>query len=882
MSKNCQYSQTSFPGAIYMKIFTSLLLSIFCISAAYSADPLEKRILSNGMTLITQEDHSRDIIALLTYVDGGNRTETPELSGLSHYFEHLIFRGGTDKQAELEMRKKFKALGTFYGYTFEDGTCYYIVVPSANLPDALDRYCDVMLNLKITEARTEVERGIVLEEFSQSYFDIPGGMTYYNLYQTAFTQHPYGMTTIGDTGAVKAATMETFQKFYDERYTPDQLVTAAVGNFETEELLAEIEKTFGQHSAGNRSFESGIIEPPQTEFRQVNHFMPISSVHFAAGFHIMPYSSPEYPALEVLNHFLADYPAGILNSRLSQEKGLFSYIYSWMDKTKDPGLWLIGGELQPEKLDEGMTSFFETIADVIEKELTEARISSAQGELIRAYKENRESFMRRAESYAFYELASNLSLEGLYEERIKSVTIDDIKALAKRILKAENTTLSLVLPENTEPPEGNRWAAGLTVQTADIAAESGGWQPVQEFTLRNGAVLLLQKDESSTMASLEIIVRGGLWAEPAGKEGIAEFLCRLQTRGTLEFDGEYFSSILGKYGIALTAGNEGDYSRISVNSTAEAFTKAVEMGMFALTRTGFRDEDIESVRNEMLTEIKSIPDRTYDYTRQEFDHLLYQNSVYQRSILGTDVSIKSIDKFDLETYMKELYCGGNIIITVTGNFSKSKVVTLLTELGGEIDAGDIFQYNVAKEPPAKKKNVKIIDKDRAQTTYNMGWTIPPATSEHYLPLTFAQKMLGSTMFFRFVYKEGICYRMWTRNTENIGYGKFWFETGISPNNYNFSQTEVLQEFSDYLNEKITEEVLSDAKAECIQTLLLVNETTGARASWIGKHYLLGYGPDYLFRYPHLVNSATAKDVRKAVKKYLKPDGYTLLVVGKVE
>ena len=165
-----------------MKQLISLIITLFLFPALLLSAPPEKRILSNGLILITQEDHSRNLISICGYVNGGGRTESPDLAGLSHYFEHLIFRGGTFKQDELEMRKAFLSLGKFYGYTYEDATCYYITVPPENLPEALDRYVDVLLNLELNEKKVETERGIVLAEFGQSYFDVPSGMAYFNLY----------------------------------------------------------------------------------------------------------------------------------------------------------------------------------------------------------------------------------------------------------------------------------------------------------------------------------------------------------------------------------------------------------------------------------------------------------------------------------------------------------------------------------------------------------------------------------------------------------------------------------------------------------------------------------------------------------------------------
>ena len=861
---------------------TTLLFIVFLTAASLFAAPLEKRILANGMTVITQEDHSRELVSICTYVSGGSRTETPELSGLTHYFEHLIFRGGTSNQAELEMRKKFLALGKFYGYTFDDGTCYYITVPPENLPEALFRYCDVLLNLELTEKRVETERGIVLEEFSQSYFDVPSGMAYYNLYQTAFTNHPYGQTVIGDSAVVRGATMETFRKFYRERYTPDKFILAAVGDFNTESLLREIEATFGKFPGSGRSFELNKIEPPQNGFRTVNHRMPISQVYFSLGFHILPFSSPEFPALEILDQALFGWPDGVLIDKLRRQSGLFGTLGSWLDRTKDPGLWVIYGDLKPEKAEEAFTTLFSELKNIAINGLTPAEMETAKGALIREYKSSRESLFRRAEALCLYELSSNISLEGQYEERIKSVSCEEIVRLAGRILTPQNATLSLVLPDSMEAPLSAKWGETLRAPIIIKVITKTETHSVEEIILNNGLTLLLQPEPTSEMASMEIFVRGGLWAEPEGLEGTADFLCRILIRGTLEMTGSEFSQMTGRLGLSLSATAEADYCRMSLNSTAEVFLRGVELAGLAFTRPGFNNEDIESIRREILAEIESMGDQTYSLTRQEFNALLYEKNPYQRPIHGYAKSVEGISSRDLKSFHEDVFCGRNIVIAAVGNFKIGEMIGMTEEIFGEIDQGKFFDYKPQKESSPDKSLVKILPKERAQITYNLGWTAPSIKSKDYLQMRLAALMLNKRMFFRFVYEEGICYRMWTRYTDRIGPGKFWFETGISPDNYDFSRTEVLKEFNGFLKEPITEEMLTDAVSESIQRMKLGTETSSDRAQLIAKYYLYGFGPDYLYRYPAMMKGIKAKAVKKAVKKYLKPNKYTMIVVGKVE
>lgn len=865
-----------------MRYYLGLHFIFILLLFVFSSVAAEKRVMSNGAILITEEDHSRDIVAVLTYVDGGARTETPELSGLSHYFEHLIFRGGTSMQAELETRKKFLALGKFYGYTFEDGTCYYIVVPTKNLREAMERYSDVLLNLKLTEEKVETERGIVLEEFSQSYFDVPSGMAYYYLYRTAFTVHPYGQTVIGDSAVVRSATLDIFQRFYNERYTPDNFVIAAVGDFDTDELTAEIERTFGGRASGNLDLELDKVEPPQKEFRWVNHRMPINTVHFALGFHIPAFSALEFPALEVLNQALTASENSRLNMELVRERELFTYLSSWVDRTKDPGLWMIYGNLSPENVDRAFLALFTALGEAAERGLTFSELESAKKELVREYKSSRESFFKRSESLCFYELTSSLALEGLYEQRITGLDAGYAARQARRIIRPQNATLSIVIPENMALGDPAVWVKPMRVSPSVSKTEKSEKAGVQEIRLANGAILLLSPNESAQTAAMEILVKGGLWVEPEGQEGIADFLCRLLTRGTLDLEGREFSRLTGDLGVQITAEADWDFCRLSMQSTLDVFIQGLELAILAFTRPGLREEDVENVRREIIADIGSVQDRTYDFTRQEFDQILYRKNPYGRPVNGYEAAVEKISVEDLRGFHKSNFCGENIIVSVAGNFNPSAAASLLTELMGEIKRGGKARITPQMEAFPKEPLIKVIPKERAQTTYNLGWTAPPAGHKDFLPMSIARNMLSKRMFFRFVYEEGICYRMWTRYSENIGPGKFWFETGISPDNYAFSRDEVLKEFAGFLREPMTEEMLRDAVEESIQRMKIETETPSDRAFSLAKYYILEFGADYVDNYEDKISMISIKDVMKAVKKYLRKDKYTLLVVGKTE
>jgi predicted Zn-dependent peptidase len=181
----------------YKQVILFLLLFFLPLPCfALPGSPVKVHSLDNGMQVITKEEHSKNLVAINIYVKVGSRTEYPEISGLSHYYEHLIFRGGTDKQKELETRKAFQSLGQFFGFTSEDVTCYYMVAPKENLDEALWRYADAVMNLKVTQEKIESERQVVLEEFNMDE-DQPDYYSWLLLEKSAYRRWTYMQSRLG-------------------------------------------------------------------------------------------------------------------------------------------------------------------------------------------------------------------------------------------------------------------------------------------------------------------------------------------------------------------------------------------------------------------------------------------------------------------------------------------------------------------------------------------------------------------------------------------------------------------------------------------------------------------------------------------------------------
>ena len=314
----------------FLRLASALVLAAATVlvprGVAHAAAPVHQEVLSNGLTLLLQEDHAKPLVGVCIFVKGGSRTEPPVLSGLSHYYEHLIFRGGSAKQAELQFRKEMQRIGDESGgYTTNDYTCFGFTAPTQNLDEALWRSVDAWMGLQLTQAKVDKERQVVMEEYNQGE-DRPDYKVYYQIERLMFRDHPYKRDTIGLKDVIQHATLATFRTFYDERYVPNQMILAVVGDFDAKTMRSKLAKAFAAYKRGKDDFEQGLTEKPQTEFRIGVESMKTQSTWTYLGFHMPSYSDPDTPALTVLASLLGKGNSSRLYKALKERENLVTSV----------------------------------------------------------------------------------------------------------------------------------------------------------------------------------------------------------------------------------------------------------------------------------------------------------------------------------------------------------------------------------------------------------------------------------------------------------------------------------------------------------------------------------------------------------------------------
>jgi len=366
-----------------------LALLAFASSDVAGADPgiddpaarVRTTRLENGLTVLTLEDRSTPVVSLQLWVRVGSRDET-RYTGLAHLFEHLMFKGSKHVAAEQHARLIQARGGEVNAYTSNDFTVFFEDVTPETLPLAIALEGERVANLDISEEKFQSEREVVLEERRLRTEDDPEGRAFEALMALAFTAHPYRTPVIGWRSDVEAATAQVARDFFATYYVPNNLWLVIVGDFDTEQTLAQVREAFGALAPREPIPRNPTREPEQRgERRQLVH-MDVRSPILAGAWHAPASGHPDAEALDVASQILSGGRSSRLYRRLVHEgqKALGAEGAYW--ELADAGLFYAFASVRPDaKIEDVERLFLAEIARLRTQLVSERELEKAKRQL---------------------------------------------------------------------------------------------------------------------------------------------------------------------------------------------------------------------------------------------------------------------------------------------------------------------------------------------------------------------------------------------------------------------------------------------------------------------------------------------------------------------
>lgn len=407
--------------------------------------------LANGLTVILREVHSAPVISWWVAYRVGSRNERTGQTGISHWLEHMMFKG-TPKYEQGELDRLIdRAGGQWNAFTSMDHTMYYETLPADQIDLALDAEADRMMNAMFDPEETESERTVVISERRDNE-NSPTFWLNEEVRAAAFRVHGYHHAIIGDMTDLYSMTRDDLIGHYGDYYRPSNAVAVAVGDFDTDAMLAKIEHYYGDLPAGPTPKPFVRPEPEQLGERRVIVERPGHTAFVRVGYRVPAATEKDWFTMVMLDSILSG-PGGNIDNKTSRlyrrlvVPGIAAGISGSVEETIDPYLYQIGATVS-----EGRTTA-ETEALILAEIERLQQDGIAAQELEKAKKQARAAFAYATERVTnqAYWLAQSAMLGDVgwfdsYLKRLDEVTVDDIQSVAQRYLTASGRVVGWLLP----------------------------------------------------------------------------------------------------------------------------------------------------------------------------------------------------------------------------------------------------------------------------------------------------------------------------------------------------------------------------------------------------------------------------------------------------
>jgi predicted Zn-dependent peptidase len=412
-----------------------------------------KTVLSNGIKVITEEIPYLKSVSIGLWVTTGSRDERPHENGISHFIEHLLFKG-TERRTALDIAKEIDSVGgTLNAFTGREYTCFYAKVIDKNLRLAMDLLSDIFLHSLLDEKDVEKERMVILQEIKMVE-DTPDDYVHDLFNRTCWGDHPLGFPICGTVDRVQSFTRNQIEEFFRTHYQSDRIIVCAAGNLRHQEVVDLTEATFGRMPKASQTRER--VKPLSISTTRISK-RDLEQVHFCLGTHGLHYNHSLRFASYVLNTILG----GGMSSRLFQEirenRGLAYSVYSYLPTYIDTGLVVVYAGTDQNSFEEAFELILKEFRKLKSEPFKNGELKIAKeqlkGNLLLSLESSDNLMTRLAKNEIYFEAYQTVEsiLKGIDE-----VDEQMVKQLASHLFDEQHFCLTVLGPMDGSPLKGNR------------------------------------------------------------------------------------------------------------------------------------------------------------------------------------------------------------------------------------------------------------------------------------------------------------------------------------------------------------------------------------------------------------------------------------------
>ncbi|MCE5324736.1 insulinase family protein [bacterium] len=894
-------------------IVLAIIFQALVISCAWGqASGVVETKLDNGLVVLTKEVHAAPVFTAQVWFKVGSRNEHTGITGISHMLEHMLFNSSKNyKRGEISSMIR-KRGGIENAATWTDFTYYWQLLSSDNLEFSMKTLAERVGNALLLKDEFANERTVVLSEL-QGDENNPGWLVYRDNMSTAFMAHPYQWPVIGWESDVRNIDVSQLRAYYYTYYHPNNATLVLVGDFNTQKALALVKKYFGDKPKKQLPRPVYTTEPPQKGERDVVVRQEGSTQRIILTYHIPDINDPDSYPLMVLDQVIS----GGRASRLYQsmvESGLATSAWSNAGIRKDPCLFFIGATAR-----QGID------ADALEKELinqieklkstlpTDEEMQAAKNQLEAYVIFQNDSVSDQGEQLGYYNTVANWHYLETLIPRIKAVTSERVRDVARKYLVAENMTKATFIPTNgskggsngvpTGPvhydkrmPDLCNYTSAAVSKTAPVKplpiknASSKSLTKPYRTVLPNGMVVIVQENHSNPTVAVSGYIKAGSYFDPKDKGGTAALVAEMIGRGTKTRSALDLAKLVEYVGANVDTSADVEYMSFSAKSLTKDFPLILDILSDELRNADFPQDQFDkaiSERASALEQSKESPEsmayRAFYNTVFPADHPYHELTADQ-----AQQEMKNITRSDLVSFYNAYYRPDTTIITIAGDVTGSQAVELVKKYFGDWSVSgptptiDVPTIQTQTQPD--KVVIPMADKSEVNVIYGYALGVKRSDPDYYALRVMNQVLggggaLGSILGTAMREKRGLVYNVYSTFDASLGAGPWYVTLGTNPKNVD-QAIDVLKAEMDKMKENgVSKDKFIQARDFIIGIFPIALETNEGVARVLLNAEFYGLGMDYLQNYSKIYGSVTLDQVNAAAKKYLHPDNGTLVIAG---
>jgi zinc protease len=863
---------------------TCLAFATACATAEDTPSPLEtlkqsnarlhRFVLDNGMVCLVKEDHSAPVAAVQIWVGSGAVNEGEFLgAGLSHFVEHMIFKGTPTRPVGEITRQINDAGGEINAYTAQDRTVFHASLPGRNWKVGFDVLADAVMHATFPKNEWARERDVILREFAMGK-DSPDREIYKLMSSTAYRVHPYRIPVIGYEDVFKSSTRDDLVKYFHQNYTPDNMIVVVVGDVNAADVEARVRETFKSFTRKAGEMTPLPAEPPQVAPRFARETGAYNVSRLLWGYHTVALSDPDAAALDVLANIVGSGRSSRLVKKIKEEKKLVQEIDAWSMTAKDPGLFGFGATFDPTN-EAAVVAAVQKEVDgwaaggFSDEELEKAKRAVLVGEL-----GSLQTMDGQAYSYGSGEFyAADPSFSEQYLENVQAVDSGKLKDVAKRYLSSANRTLVVLSPEGS----------AATASPAQPAAEG---TDVQKMTTAGGSPLIVREDHRLPFVYFCAALKSGLLTETSTNNGITTLMSDLLTRGTAAHSAQEIAQTVERLGGSLSpfcGRNSFGLQASCLSQDADTF-----MSLFSdcLLNSTFPAEETEKQKLVQLSAIQQQREQPFFAAEEALRQALFPNHPYRWTPQGSRETVQGLSRDALAGHFKQQFVKTNLVLAIFGDITKGQARKLAERYLSEVPDGPAPRFQSAQPNPSLPCRSKRRE-PKEQTILLVGYPGVDLKDPRVDALSVIENALSglsSDLSTAVREKRGLVYYVGATDRPGLEPGLFALYAGTREETAGQVEKLIDAETARMAKKGLRDDEIERAKKQILAAQDMSLQDNGALAQTCALNELYGLGYDYNFKFEERMKAVTPDRVREAAASIFQPDrrAVSLVLPGRSE